>query len=110
MGLQDSDKLLVEKVSSAANRFCADETSQEYRDICRLIEEKILTTPWNLSASLLASKQHKTMLLLEGVGDPSYGNGGISYLRMPLKVSSEECLTKAKSSRVSLNPAISNPK
>jgi len=50
------------------------------------------------------------MLLLEGVGDPSYGNGGISFLRMPLKVSSEECLTKAKSSRLSLNPAILNPK
>ncbi len=110
MGLQDSEKLLVEKISAAANRFCAEEPDKQYQQICRTIEEKILTTPWNLSQSLLASKSQKTMMLLEGVGDPSFGHGGISYLRLPLKISSEECLSKAKQSRVSLNPAIQNPK
>ena len=50
------------------------------------------------------------MMLLEGVGDPSGGLGGISFLRMPLKVKTDECLNKAKEVRVTMNPAIKNPK
>ena len=49
-------------------------------------------------------------MLLEGIGDPSRGNGGISFLKMPLKVKSEECLNTAKDARLQLNPAILNPK
>jgi transcription initiation factor TFIID subunit 1 len=30
MGLQDSEKLLVEKISAAANRFCAEEPDKQY--------------------------------------------------------------------------------
>ena len=50
------------------------------------------------------------MMLLEGVGDPTNGNGGLSFLKMPLKVKSEECLNTAKDARMQLNPAIQNPK
>ena len=49
-------------------------------------------------------------MLLEGIGDPTRGNGGLSFLRMPLKVKSEECLNTAKDARMQLNPAIQNPK
>lgn len=49
-------------------------------------------------------------MLLEGVGDPTNGNGGLSFLKMPLKVKSEECLNTAKDARMQLNPAIQNPK
>ena len=68
------------------------------RRICRLIEERVLTTPWNLSQSFLSSKQSKAMLLLDGIGDPSNGHGGYSYLKMPMKVTSDsnESQTKMK--------------
>jgi len=46
------------------------------------------------------------MMLLEGIGDPTNGNGGLSFLKMPLKVKSEECLNTAKDARMQLNPAI----
>lgn len=49
------------------------------------------------------------MMMLEGIGDPSNGNGGYSYLKLPLKIS-QDSLNKAKINRMYLNPAIQNPK
>ena len=40
------------------------------------------------------------MMMLEGIGDPSGGLGGVSFLRMPLKVKTEDSLNKAKEARV----------
>lgn len=48
-------------------------------------------------------------MLLEGIGDPSNGHGGYSYLKLPLKIS-QDSLNKAKFNRMMLNPAIQNPK
>jgi hypothetical protein len=45
------------------------------------------------------------MMMLEGIGDPSNGNGGYSYLKLPLKIS-QDSLNKAKINRMYLNPAI----
>mmetsp|Transcript_46292 Transcript_46292/g.61283 ORF Transcript_46292/g.61283 Transcript_46292/m.61283 type:complete len:102 (-) Transcript_46292:1622-1927(-) len=70
----------------------------------------IVTAPWNLSSNFLQCRQRGDMLLLEGVGDPSNGFGGYSYLKMPLKVQTDQCMAKAKASRASINPAIKNPK
>lgn len=47
--------------------------------------------------------------MLEGIGDPSHGHGGYSYLKLPLKIS-QDSLNKAKINRMYLNPAIQNPK
>ena len=47
--------------------------------------------------------------MLEGIGDPSNGHGGYSYLKLPLKIS-QDSLNKAKNNRMLLNPAIQNPK
>lgn len=47
------------------------------------------------------------MMLLEGIGDPSRGKGGVSFLRMPLKAKAGE---EKKEGKVVLNPAIKNPK
>ena len=47
--------------------------------------------------------------MLEGIGDPSNGHGGYSYLKLPLKIS-QDSLNKAKINRMYLNPAIQNPK
>ena len=44
-----------------------------------------------------------------GDGDPSYGHGGYSFLKMPLKISADS-LQGAKENRMNLNPAIKNPK
>ena len=49
--------LLTDKISAAANRFCIDEKSEAYRKVCRLIENKVLTSPWNLSTSFINSRQ-----------------------------------------------------
>lgn len=48
-------------------------------------------------------------MMLEGIGDPSNGHGGYSYLKLPLKIS-QDSLNKAKINRMYLNPAIQNPK
>ena len=34
-------------------------------------------------------KQTQEMMMLKGDGDPSYGNGGYSFLKMPLKISAD---------------------
>ena len=70
----------------------------------------IVTAPWNLTGNFLGCRQKNDMLLLEGVGDPSNGHGGYSYLKMPLKVQTDQCMAKARASRASINPAIKNPK
>ena len=44
-------------------------------------------TTWNLSQSFITAKQTQGRLFLEGLGDPTKGNGGISYVKKPLKIS-----------------------
>lgn len=77
----------ADKISYATNKFCSEETDKRKQFIARIIEEEVLSTPWNLSQSFLHNKQHKGMMMLEGIGDPSNGNGGYSYLKLPLKIS-----------------------
>ena len=110
MGISLAKYLLVDKISAAANRFCADEKSAKIRDICRFIEDAIVSAPWNLSSNFLGCRNRGDMLLLEGVGDPSNGHGGYSFLKMPLKVQTDQCMAKAKGQRATINPAIRNPK
>jgi len=65
----------------------------------------VLSTPWNLSSNYIKIKQEGSMMMLQGQGDPSYGHGGYSFLKMPLKIS-QDSLTGAKKNRMNLNPAI----
>jgi transcription initiation factor TFIID subunit 1 len=108
LGLSDPAALQPEKLQTAVTKLCQDDSSVVTRQICKLILDNVVASPWNLSQSFLISKQTKQMMLLEGVGDPSQGHGGVSFLRMPLKAS--EADSKAKDSRVALNPAMKNPK
>ena len=96
MGISLAKYLLVDKISAAANRFCADEKSERIRRVCRFIEDLVVTAPWNLSSNFLNCRSKGDMLLLEGVGDPSNGQGGYSFLKMPLKVQTDQCMAKAK--------------
>jgi hypothetical protein len=69
----------------------------------------VLSTPWNLSSNYIKIKAEGSMMMLEGQGDPSYGHGGYSFLKMPLKISGDS-LVGARQNRMNLNPAIQNPK
>lgn len=99
----------ADKISYATNKFCSEEPNPKKQLIARVIEEEVLGTPWNLSQNFLHNKQSKGMMMLEGIGDPSNGHGGYSYLKLPLKIS-QDSLNKAKINRMYLNPAIQNPK
>ena len=66
------------------------------------IEEELLTTPWNLSQSYLFSKQNKGMMVLNGIGDPSNGHGGFSFLKLPMK-SPGDRFFKDNKSAISIN-------
>lgn len=55
--------------------------------IAKLIESEVLSTPWNLSSNYIKIKQEGSMMMLKGPGDPSFGHGGYSFLKLPLKIS-----------------------
>lgn len=77
----------ADKISYATNKFCSEEPNQKKQLIARIIEEEVLSTPWNLSQNFIHNKQTRGMMMLEGIGDPSHGCGGYSYLKLPLKIS-----------------------
>ena len=76
----------ADKISYATNKYITNKTTQEKEKYCaKVIEENLLTTPWNITQNYLQSKQTKGMLSIKGIGDPSNGNGGYSFLKMPVK-------------------------
>lgn len=103
LGIRDITN--ADKISYATNKFCSEETNQKKQLIAKIIEEEVLSTPWNLSQNFLHNKQTRGMMMLGGTGDPSNGHGGYSYLKLPLKIS-QDSLNKAKINRMYLNPAI----
>lgn len=93
------------KISYSTNKFCDEETDIKLQRIAKLIESEVLCTPWNLSSSYIKIRQEGSMMMLEKTGDPSFGQGGYSFLKMPLKISSDS-LGGARGTRMNLNPAI----
>ena len=76
----------ADKISYATNKYINNKTTlakEQY--LAKVIEEQLLTTPWNITQNYLQSKQTKGMLSIKGIGDPSNGNGGYSFLKMPVK-------------------------
>ena len=76
----------ADKISYATNKYINNQTTlpkEQY--LAKVIEENLLTTPWNITQNYLQSKQIKGMLSIKGIGDPSNGNGGYSFLKMPVK-------------------------
>lgn len=57
--------------------------------VAKLIESHVISTPWNLSSSYLRIRHEGSMMMLDGPGDPSFGHGGYSFLKMPLKISAD---------------------
>ena len=100
-----TDILSADKISYSTHKFCFEETDLILQRVAKLIESEVLQTPWNLSSNYIKIKQECSMMMLEGQGDPSYGRGGYSFLKMPLKISADS-LQGAKANRMNLNPAI----
>ena len=76
-----------DKISYATNKFCSEQSNDKLHQIAHLIEEEVLSTPWNLSQSFQHNKSTQGMMILRGIGDPSNGHGGYSFLKLPLKMS-----------------------
>ena len=75
----------ADKISYATNKFITQTPEEKQQFLAKVIEEELLTTPWNITQNYLQSKQIKGMLSIKGIGDPSNGNGGYSFLKMPVK-------------------------
>jgi hypothetical protein len=75
----------ADKISYATNKFITQTPDIKQQYLARVTEEQLLTTPWNITQNYLQSKQIKGMLSIKGIGDPSNGNGGYSFLKMPVK-------------------------
>lgn len=75
----------ADKISYATNKFINQTPDEKQQYLAKVIEEELLTTPWNITQNYLQSKQIKGMLAIKGIGDPSNGNGGYSFLKMPVK-------------------------
>ena len=74
------------RISYATTKFINDtKVLPKEKYSAKIIKEKLLTTPWNITQNYLQSKQTKGMLSIKGIGDPSNGNGGYSFLKMPVK-------------------------
>ena len=91
-----------DKISYATNKF---KTSKNIIDknknskdgyYAGIIEKNLLSTPWNITQNFLYSKQTKGMLAITGIGDPSNGKGGYSFLKMPVKNYNENKTLKEK--------------
>lgn len=74
-----------DKISYACNKYIQSLKDPQKQFLAKVVEEELLTTPWNLTMNYLQSKQINGMLSIKGIGDPSNGNGGYSYIKMPVK-------------------------
>eukprot|EP01022_Parablepharisma_sp_SALTPOND_P020384 TRINITY_DN3702_c0_g2_i1.p1 TRINITY_DN3702_c0_g2~~TRINITY_DN3702_c0_g2_i1.p1 ORF type:complete len:1466 (-),score=230.12 TRINITY_DN3702_c0_g2_i1:3379-7776(-) len=80
----------ADKITYATNKYISEEEDPKKRQMAKFVEEELLCTPWHLTQSYLHSIETKGMLMLKGVGDPSNSQGGYSYLKKPMKLSSTD--------------------
>ena len=77
-----------EKMGLAKNKlFKKFQNNERIRAICKVIIEELNLTCWNLSQSFITTKQMQGRLFLTGYGDPTNNHGGLSYIKLPLKIS-----------------------
>jgi hypothetical protein len=83
-----------DKISYAVNKFIQQTPDAKQQYLAKVIEEELLTTPWNITQNFIQAKQIKGMLAIKGIGDPSNGNGGYSFLKMPVKTYNDNTTVK----------------
>lgn len=74
-----------DKISYAANKYVQEHKVLKLKQMAKSIEELVLSTPWNLSQSYILNWSANDMMVIKGIGDPSKGKGGYSFLKQPLK-------------------------
>ncbi len=74
-----------DKISYAVNKYNSDHAQKKLQRIAKFIEEMVLSTPRNLTTSFITIRQSHGMMILNGIGDPSNGKGGYSFIKQPLK-------------------------
>lgn len=92
----------ADKISYATNKYISEEEDPKKRQYAKFVEEELLCTPWHLSQSFLHSMETKGMIMLRGVGDPSNGMGGYSFLKKPMKLSSTDTRRKTAQTELEL--------
>lgn len=55
VGIKDISN--ADKISYATNKFCSEEHDPKKQLIARIIEEEVLSTPWNLSQNFIHNRQ-----------------------------------------------------
>jgi transcription initiation factor TFIID subunit 1 len=53
--------------------------------IARMINDELHLTSWYLTESFINAQQGQAKMELEGIGDPTNGHGGYSYIKKPQK-------------------------
>lgn len=80
----------ADKITYATTKYISEEEDPKKRQIAKFVEEELLCTPWHLSQSYLNTMETKGMMMLRGTGDPSNAQGGFSFLKKPLKLSTTD--------------------
>ena len=76
----------IDKVPNAIQKLKKEMENKEISYLADFIEEELTITPWNLTSSYLKTKGEKGMMRITGVGDPTHGNCGFSFVRLPMKL------------------------
>lgn len=85
----------IDKVPNAIQKLKKEMDNKEINYLADFIEEELTITPWNLTSSYLKTKGEKGMMRITGIGDPTHGNCGFSFVRLPMKLPNlEKPITK----------------
>jgi len=92
----------ADKITYATNKYISEEEDVKKRKIAKFVEEELLCTPWHLTQCYLHSIETKGMMMLKGIGDPSSSQGGYSFLKKPMKLSSTDNRRKTAQTELEL--------
>jgi hypothetical protein len=76
----------IDKVPCAIQKLKKELNDKRTSYLANYIEEELIVTPWNLTSSYITTKQNKGMMRIEGIGDPTCGHCGYSFVRLPMKL------------------------
>jgi hypothetical protein len=76
----------IDKLPAAVQKLKKEVIEPRTAYLAGYIEDELMVTPWNLTSSYIMTKQNKGMMRIEGVGDPTHGLCGYSFVRLPMKL------------------------
>jgi hypothetical protein len=75
----------IDKVPIAIQKLKKEMENKDISYLADLIEEELTITPWNLTSSYLKTKDEKGLMRITGIGDPTHGYCGFSFVRLTSK-------------------------